>query len=138
AEYFRHPRIVWGIVLGRLWNHLAAIGDEEVLGFVQVRWWKRSQAPGARPRLSRGRPALDRHGFARRDTLHPNPIRRLRSRLEAKKGGGESPSGRLEFHDVDLVSSPGFGVGVAKNPARIQNRARFNRAGRTGGHVPRG
>jgi len=33
AEYFRHPRIIWRIVRGRLWNHVAAISDEEVLGF---------------------------------------------------------------------------------------------------------
>jgi radical SAM protein with 4Fe4S-binding SPASM domain len=31
AEYFRHPAIIWRIVLGRLWNHAAAIGDEEIL-----------------------------------------------------------------------------------------------------------
>ena len=36
VEYFRHPRIVWRIVLGRLWNHVAAISDEEVLGFGTV------------------------------------------------------------------------------------------------------
>lgn len=33
AEYFRHPAIIWRIVLGRLWNHAAAIGDEEILRF---------------------------------------------------------------------------------------------------------
>jgi hypothetical protein len=31
AEYFRHPTIIWRIVLGRLWNRAAAIGDEEIL-----------------------------------------------------------------------------------------------------------
>jgi GT2 family glycosyltransferase len=31
AEYFRHPTVIWRIVLGRLWNHAAAIGDEEIL-----------------------------------------------------------------------------------------------------------
>jgi radical SAM protein with 4Fe4S-binding SPASM domain len=31
AEYFRRPTIIWRIVLGRLWNHAAAIGDEEIL-----------------------------------------------------------------------------------------------------------
>jgi GT2 family glycosyltransferase len=33
AEYFRHPTIIWRIVLGRLWNHAAAISDEEILRF---------------------------------------------------------------------------------------------------------
>jgi GT2 family glycosyltransferase len=33
AEYFRHPAIIWRIVLGRLWNHAATIGDEEILRF---------------------------------------------------------------------------------------------------------
>ena len=32
VEYFRHPPTIWRIVLGRFWNHTAAIGDEEVLG----------------------------------------------------------------------------------------------------------
>jgi len=31
AEYFRHPTIIWRIVLGRFWNHAAALGDEEIL-----------------------------------------------------------------------------------------------------------
>jgi hypothetical protein len=33
AEYFRHPKVIWRIVLGRLWNHAAAIGDQEILRF---------------------------------------------------------------------------------------------------------
>jgi hypothetical protein len=33
AGYFRRPKIIWRIVRGRLWNHAAAIGDEEILGF---------------------------------------------------------------------------------------------------------
>jgi hypothetical protein len=36
VEYFRHPRIVWRIVRGRLWNQVAAMSDEEVLGFGTV------------------------------------------------------------------------------------------------------
>jgi hypothetical protein len=52
-----------------------------------------------------------------RDPLYPNQIHRLRSRLEATKGSGVSPPGRLEFHDVNLGSSLGFGVAVTMNPA---------------------
>jgi GT2 family glycosyltransferase len=33
AEYFRHPAIIWRIVLGRLWNYAAAVGDQEILRF---------------------------------------------------------------------------------------------------------
>jgi hypothetical protein len=62
----------------------------------------------------------------------------LRSRLEANEGRRVSPPGRLEFHDINLGSSIGFGVAVAMNPASIQNLARFQRDRRTGGHVPRG
>jgi len=33
AGYFRRPKIIWRIVRGRLWNHAAAISDEEILRF---------------------------------------------------------------------------------------------------------